>query len=69
MVRDLVDAEEGVVVLDNLSTGALAVPEGVPLIVGETGDQPLVTQFLREHGIEAVHFAASDLYSAMCHNL
>ena len=61
MVRDLVDTGERVVVLDNLSTGhRWAVPEGVPLIVGETGDQPLVTRLLREHGIAAIiHFAAS----------
>ena len=61
MVHDLVDAGERVVVLDNLSTGfAWAVPEGVPLIVGETGDQTLVARLLREHDIKAIiHFAAS----------
>ena len=33
----LLDAGERVVVLDNLSTGqAWTVPEGVPLVVGET---------------------------------
>src|SRR5580658_4231267 len=61
MVRDLVDTGERVVVLDNLSSGhRWAVPEGIPLIVGETGDQPLVTRLLREHGVAAIiHFAAS----------
>jgi UDP-glucose 4-epimerase len=61
MVHELADAGERVVVLDNLSTGhRWAVAEGVPLIVGETGDQPLVTRLIREHGIEAIiHFAAS----------
>ena len=61
MVHELVDAGERVVVLDNLSTGhRWAVPEGVPLIVGETGDQPLVTRLIRDHGVEAIiHFAAS----------
>jgi UDP-glucose 4-epimerase len=61
MVHELADAGERVVVLDNLSTGhRWAVPEGVPLIVGETGDQPLVTRLIREHAIEAIiHFAAS----------
>jgi len=60
MVYELVDAGEHVVVLDNLSTGhRWAVAEGVPLIVGETGDQPLVTRLIREHNIEAIiHFAA-----------
>jgi len=61
MVHELVDAGERVVVLDNLSTGhRWAVAAGVPLVVGETGDQPLVTQLIREHGIDAIiHFAAS----------
>ena len=45
MVNELRDAGERVVVLDNLSTGhRWAVPDDVPLIVGETGDQPLVLQ-------------------------
>src|ERR1700722_4517587 len=61
MVRELADAGEHVVVLDNLSTGhRWAVAEGVPLIVGETGDQPLVGRLIREHGVEAIiPFAAS----------
>jgi UDP-glucose 4-epimerase len=61
MVHELVDAGERVVVLDNLSTGfRWAVAEGVPLVVGETGDQPLVTRLIREHGVkEIIHFAAS----------
>jgi UDP-glucose 4-epimerase len=61
MVLALADAGERVVVLDNLSTGhRWAVAEGVPLIVGETGDQALVTRLIREHGIDAIiHFAAS----------
>jgi len=61
MVLDLVDAGERVVVLDNLSTGfAWAVPEGVPLVVGDTGDQALVGRLIREYRVEAIiHFAAS----------
>jgi UDP-glucose 4-epimerase len=61
MALELVDAGESVVVLDNLSTGhRWAVAEGVPLVVGETGDQPLVTQLIRDHSIDAIiHFAAS----------
>jgi UDP-glucose 4-epimerase len=61
MVNELRDAGERVVVLDNLSTGhRWAVPDGVPLIVGETGDQPLVSKLIREHGVgEIIHFAAS----------
>jgi UDP-glucose 4-epimerase len=61
MVNELRDAGERLVVLDNLSTGhRFAVPDGVPLIVGETGDQSLVTKLIREHGVdEIIHFAAS----------
>ena len=40
MVLELADAGERVVVLDNLSTGLdWAVAQGVPLVVGDTGDQ------------------------------
>jgi UDP-glucose 4-epimerase len=61
MVRELADSGESVVVLDNLSTGhRWAVADGVPFIIGETGDQPLVTRLIREHKVEAIiHFAAS----------
>ena len=61
MVHALVDAGERVVVLDNLSTGFdWAVAEGAPLVIGETGDQPLVAALIAEHEVDAViHFAAS----------
>ncbi len=61
MVHELADAGERVVVLDNLSTGfSWAVAEGVPLIVGDAGDQALVARIIRDYGIEAIiHFAAS----------
>jgi UDP-glucose 4-epimerase len=61
MVLELLDAGESVIVLDNLSTGHdWAVPKRAQLIVGDTGDQTLVTRLLREHNIEAIiHFAAS----------
>src|ERR1700685_391947 len=61
MVHALVDAGEPVIVLDNLSTGFdWAVAKGVPLIVGETGDQTLVAKLIADHGVDAViHFAAS----------
>ena len=60
MVYELADAGESIVVLDNLSTGFdWAVAPGVPLIVGDTGDQNLVAQIIREHNIDSiVHFAA-----------
>ena len=61
MVLELTDAGESVVVLDNLSAGfPWAVAEGVPLIVGDSGDQALVASLIRQHRIEAIiHFAAS----------
>jgi UDP-glucose 4-epimerase len=61
MVHALADAGERVVVLDNLSTGfRWALPASVPLVVGETGDQPLVTRLIRDHEVAAIiHFAAS----------
>ena len=60
MVLELLDAGEKVVVLDNLSTGfAWAVPQGVPLIVGDFGDAAVVTPLLKEHDVtEIIHFAA-----------
>jgi UDP-glucose 4-epimerase len=61
MVYALRDAGERVVVLDNLSTGFdWAVAPGTPLVVGETGDQALVTTIIREQQVDAIiHFAAS----------
>jgi UDP-glucose 4-epimerase len=61
MVHELVDAGEQVVVLDNLSTGfRWAVPAAAALVVGDCGDEVLVRQIAREHGIDAIiHFAGS----------
>jgi len=61
MVHALHDAGERVVVLDNLTTGfRWAMPDTVRLMVGETGDQELVTKLIAEHEVEAIiHFAAS----------
>jgi UDP-glucose 4-epimerase len=61
MVLELVDAGETVVVLDNLSTGfRWAVADRAALVVGDSGDQALVSRLIRQHRIEAIiHFAAS----------
>src|SRR5215831_16060770 len=61
MIHALIDAGEGVVVLDNLSTGfKWAIPNGVALVIGETGDEALVARLIAEHGVSAIiHFAAS----------
>lgn len=60
MVLSLLDAGEKVVVLDNLSTGfRWAVPPGVELVVGDFGDEDLVTELLARHDVESIiHFAA-----------
>ncbi len=60
MVLELLEAGEKVVVLDNLSTGRRsAVPDEVELIVGDFGDEPLVSDLIARHEIDAiVHFAA-----------
>ncbi len=61
MVHELTDAGESVVVLDNLSTGfRFLIPSRVPLVVGNTGDQELVADLIRQHRVESIiHFAAS----------
>ena len=61
MVHALVDAGESVVVIDNLSTGFSAfLPEGVPLFIGDAGDENLVAGVIAQHGIESIiHFAGS----------
>jgi UDP-glucose 4-epimerase len=59
-VLELLDAGEKPVVLDDLSTGfRWAVPEGVPLIVGDDGDEALIAETIRRHDVDAIiHFAA-----------
>src|ERR1700746_2677436 len=61
MVRALVDAGESVVVIDNLSTGFSALlPEGVPLFIGDAGDENLVEGVIAQHRVESIiHFAGS----------
>ncbi len=59
VVRQLVDAGERVVVLDNLSTGFRSAVLGGAFYVGDTGDKDLVTRLLNDHEVGAVlHFAA-----------
>lgn len=59
-VLALVDAGERVVVLDDLSTGLrAAVPDGVPLVVGDVADVDVVRKTIAAHGVdELMHFAA-----------
>src|SRR6201991_1789634 len=60
MVLALVEAGESVVV-HNPSAGCSSfVPEGVPLFIGDAGDENLVEGVIAQHGIESIiHFAGS----------
>ncbi|HET7674901.1 MAG TPA: NAD-dependent epimerase/dehydratase family protein, partial [Gammaproteobacteria bacterium] len=62
VVRQLGDAGEDVVVLDDLSTGfASAVLHG-QLVEGSTGDKRLVGELLRKYNVDTVmHFAAKTI--------
>jgi UDP-glucose 4-epimerase len=61
MVHELVDRGERAVVVDNLSTGfPWAIPAGVTLVKGETGDGDQMRAVIHEHDVDAIiHFAAS----------
>jgi len=61
MVQALVEAGESVVVIDNLSTGfSDFLPDGVPLLVGDAGDERLVGNIIAQHKVESIiHFAGS----------
>ena len=59
VVRQLGHAGEDVIVLDNLSTGFEAAVTAGELIIGDTGDAPLLEKIFSEHDIDTVmHFAA-----------
>ncbi|MDP2322456.1 MAG: UDP-glucose 4-epimerase GalE [Gammaproteobacteria bacterium] len=59
VVRQLGEAGEDVVVLDNLSTGFRSAVTSGTLVIGDTGDRELVSRILSEHGIDTIlHFAA-----------
>ena len=61
MVWNLVDADERVVVLDNLTTGfAWAIAPEAMLVEGDIADQPLVERLIEENEVDAIiHFAGS----------
>jgi UDP-glucose 4-epimerase len=61
MVLALAEAGENVVVVDNLSTGfANMLPDGIPLIVGDAGDEDLVGKVIADHRVSSIiHFAGS----------
>ena len=60
-VLELLDAGESApIVLDDLSTGfRWSVPDGAPLVIGDFGDESLVSNLIERHGVdEIIHFAA-----------
>ena len=61
MVWQLVDGNEDVVVLDNLSTGfRWAIAPEAKIVTGDIGDEGLVERIIADEGIDAiVHFAGS----------
>jgi UDP-glucose 4-epimerase len=59
VVRQLGEAAERVIVLDNLGRGFRQAVTAGELVVGDVGDYPLVSRLLRDHGVDTVmHFAA-----------
>jgi len=60
-VRALFDAGQSVVVIDNLSTGfSQFLPEGVPLFIGDAGDEKLLESVIVTHNVASIiHFAGS----------
>jgi len=60
-VLALTEAGADVVVIDNLSTGfSWAIPEGVPLFIGDVADENLVEGVIAAHNVTSIiHFAGS----------
>jgi len=60
VVRQLGEAGESVLILDNLNTGFAAAVTAGELLIGDTGDADLLDKIFTEHEIDTVmHFAAS----------
>jgi UDP-glucose 4-epimerase len=61
MVHALADVGESVAVVDNLSTGfSQFLPEGVPLYIGDAGDENLLEGVIASHNVDTIiHFAGS----------
>jgi UDP-glucose 4-epimerase len=59
VVRQLREAAEKIIVLDNLGRGFRQAVQPSELIVGDVGDRTLVSRLLKDHGVDTVmHFAA-----------
>ena len=61
MIWELLDHDEEVVVIDNLTTGfEWAIPEQVTFVHGDVGDEELVEATIKDHKIDSIiHFAGS----------
>lgn len=61
MAHALRDADEPVVVIDDLRSGRrAAVPEGATLVEGDLGDGALLARVMRDHAVtDVLHFAGS----------
>src|ERR1700751_748585 len=61
MVLGLAGAREKVVLGDHLSNGfANMLPDGLPLVVGDAGDETLIENVIAQHRVESIiHFAGS----------
>ena len=61
MVLALAEAGESIVVVDDLSTGfSNMLPDGVPLFIGDAGDENLVEGVIAQHRVDSIiHFAGS----------
>jgi UDP-glucose 4-epimerase len=59
VVRQLGEAGENVVILDDLSTGFKSAVLHGDLVVGKTGDRDLVRKIIRDYNVKSImHFAA-----------
>ena len=59
VVRQLGEAAEKIIVLDNLGRGFRQAVTAGELVVGDVGDHALVSRLLEQHGVDTVmHFAA-----------
>ncbi|MEO8224069.1 MAG: NAD-dependent epimerase/dehydratase family protein, partial [Gammaproteobacteria bacterium] len=59
VVRQLGEAGEDIVVLDNLSTGFRSAVTSGTLVIGDTADRDLVRHLLADHQVSTIlHFAA-----------
>lgn len=65
MVRELIDANEDIVVIDNLSTGSMeSIPNDIPFYKGDIADYDLVKSIIKNNNIKSVlHFAAKIIVS------